>query len=496
MQKKQSEKRPPDRAAASAAGSALGRFLGGYAARGPVRFHMPGHKGARFFRKLGYGELLGELPDLDITEIPGADNLFYQEEGGVLREMSEQYRRIYGVRASFPLVNGSSCGLEAAIYYAARQIRPVFLTARNCHKAVFNGLEMAGAKTSWVYPEVLPEGISGPLTPEEAERGFREMPEAAALIVTSPNYYGIRSDIRRLAETAHRWGAILIVDQAHGAHQVLFDRVEGSRYAAENCGADIVIDSTHKTMASFTQTALVNLNGDRVDPDVFGNVLEKFESSSPSYLMMLSLAVNGEITEHRGEGLVRRWAGDLDWFLPRAKRIPGLRVLEHPMLDRTKIDLDMSRRGLNGQQLAAELERRGIVCEMASGNFVMCLSGIGNERRDYEQLLRALEEIAAAGKAGGTNGNAAGFVPGSFRLEQRDIPTQCEWVALDRAAGRVCGRQVTPYPPGIPAVCPGEVMTEAALEAVRGCLERGEEVMGIRRDPAENGGWTVYCGMK
>ena len=89
---------------------------------------------------------------------------------------------------------------------------------------MFNGLEMTGAKTSWVYPEVLPEGISGPLTPEEAERGFREVPEAAALIVTSPNYYGIRSDIRRLAETAHRWGAILIVDQAHGAQEGDFQK--------------------------------------------------------------------------------------------------------------------------------------------------------------------------------------------------------------------------------------------------------------------------------
>ena len=152
--------------------------------------------------------------------------------------------------------------------------------------------------------------------------------------------------------------------------------------------------------------------------------------------MMLSLAVNGEITEHRGEGLVRRWAGDLDWFLPRAKRIPGLRVLEHPMLDRTKIDLDMSRRGLNGQQLAAELERRGIVCEMASGNFVMCLSGIGSERRDYERLQAIRREILLESPSpDGTPHSGIGSPTEGKALRMYAIGQECD--AVERALAAV-----------------------------------------------------------
>ena len=468
---------------------AITTFLTEHADRNPVSFHMPGHKGSRIYRENGYGDFLDKIMDCDITEIPGADNLFQTE--GIIAETMKRYEKLYGVKKSYLLVNGSSGGLIAAILACVRPGGKLIM-ARNSHKSIFNALGLASIEPVYAYPEEAEGcGILGEITAEEVARCIDENPEAEAVILPSPNYYGICSDIKAIAEEVHKRGKVLIVDQAHGAHLKFFGKYSGAGAAlcgsfpesAEEQGADIVINSIHKTLASFTQSALLNMCSDRVNPFLLEDKLQTIESSSPSYPMMATLDINADLLENAGERLIRRWADNLDYFYAEAGKIPGLSVLMPKNLDRTKLNIDMSAYGINGNQLEEMLMERDIFIELVTGNIVMCMTGIGNTRRDYERLLEALSEIAAQQRG-------AAEKRGEFKkaeqpqvltriLEQRAVPVEKEFVPLKEAAGRVCASSIIPYPPGIPIVCPGEVIDEDVLEYIRERREAGEKVIGL-----------------
>ena len=468
---------------------AITTFLTEHADRNPVSFHMPGHKGSRIYRENGYGDFLDKIMDCDITEIPGADNLFQTE--GIIAETMKRYEKLYGVKKSYLLVNGSSGGLIAAILACVRPGGKLIM-ARNSHKSIFNALGLASIEPVYAYPEEAEGcGILGEITAEEVARCIDENPEAEAVILPSPNYYGICSDIKAIAEEVHKRGKVLIVDQAHGAHLKFFGKYGGAGAAlcgafpesAEEQSADIVINSIHKTLASFTQSALLNLASDRVNPFLLEDKLQTIESSSPSYPMMATLDINADLLENAGERLIRRWADNLDYFYAEAGKIPGLSVLMPKNLDRTKLNIDMSAYGINGNQLEEMLMERDIFIELVTGNIVMCMTGIGNTRRDYERLLAALAEIAAQRQAEFKENAVHKRIEQpqvlTRILEQRAVPAEKVFVPLKDAAGRVCASSIIPYPPGIPIVCPGEVIDEDVIEYIRERREAGEKVIGL-----------------
>lgn len=457
--------------------SGIARFLREHGNSAPSSFHMPGHKGQAFFAEQGYGEVFARMADWDITEIPGADNLFQPE--GVIRETMDKYRALYETEESYLLINGSSAGLIAAIMTAVPAGGKLIM-ARNCHKSIFNGLVLAGGEPVYAYPEMIEEyGISGPVTLAEIRRCLREHPDSDAVILPSPNYYGICSDIAAIAEEVHRAGKILIVDQAHGAHLKFFDAyIHAEKFAAENLGADIVVGSVHKTLASFTQSGVVNLCSDRIDRYAFADKLQLIESTSPSYLLMASLDINADLLQEKGARLIHLWEENLRYFYRQAAEIPGLRVVEHPMLDHTKINLDMSAYGLDGLALEERLMKRGIFAELVTGNLLMCMTGIGNKRYDYERLIEALGEIASCETLQQEQRQTPPVLTAQ-RWKQQPLPGETERVLLSEAAGRVCGSSMIPYPPGIPIVCPGEVIEEQVLDYVASLREKGEKVIGI-----------------
>ncbi|MGF6375975.1 arginine/lysine/ornithine decarboxylase [Clostridiales Family XIII bacterium PM5-7] len=455
-------------------------FLLAHSRKKAVSFHMPGHKGTAIYEENGYGEFLGQIMDCDITEIPGADNLFQTE--GIIKETMNAYQSLYPTKASYLLINGSSTGLIAAISAAVPK-NGTLIMARNSHKAIFNGLIMAEAKPVYAYPTLIEDyGISGEITPEEIARCYEENPTASAVILPSPNYYGICSDIEGIAKVVHDHGGILIVDQAHGAHLNFFDQyVSGEKKSAESLGADIVINSTHKTLASFTQSAIVNLCSDKVDHYFFEDKLQMIQSTSPSYLLMASLDINASLLQTKGKALITSWEENLQYVYEKAENIKGLRIMTHPMLDHTKINLDMSELGIDGLTLEALLMEENIFPELVTGDLVMCMTGIGNKRCDFEKLLEALQQISAAHQEKKilkpkekSKQNLT-----MKRLEQHVVPQTKVRVPLADAVGRVCASSVIPYPPGIPIICPGEVMDKEILEYVKELREKGEKVMGI-----------------
>lgn len=481
---------------------------------------MPGHKGFDFFARNGFGEEIKSLADWDVTEIRGADNLFQPEDA--LLGVMEKYRELYDVRRSYLLINGSSAGIIASVLASVPR-GGLLIMARNCHKSAFNALRLGNIEPVYAFPRAEEEfGVLGEITAEEIAKRMDENPDAKTVLIPSPNYYGICSDIEDIAREVHSRGGVLIVDQAHGAHLKFlagsFEEIsEGSglRFprAAEEQGADIVINSTHKTLASFTQTAVLNICGEGIDTDAIEDRLQMLESSSPSYPLMATLDMNADILKLKSKELMRGWAENIRWFYEKAAGIKGLSLMRAERMDMTKLNIDMSRYSLGGFPVdGAELERflikRGIFPELVSGDLVMCMTGIGNTRDDYRRLLEALEELVKlaeltepaelpelsetagvagdAGPAEPPRSSAAGRsdkrrrpAPFTAALRRERLPEKKEKVLLSEASGRVCAMSVIPYPPGIPIACPGEVISREIIDYVISQREAGEKVIGV-----------------
>ncbi len=454
------------------------QFLLDHAGIKPVSFHMPGHKGSDIYRRSGYGAFLENFIDCDITEIPGADNLFQTE--GIIKDTAEKYRKLYDVKKSYLLINGTSGGLIASILASVPRGKKLVM-ARNCHKSVFNALTLGGIEPVYAYPSMIEEyGISGQVMASEIERCLSENPDAEAVILPSPNYYGICSDIKAIAEVVHSHGKVLIVDQAHGAHLKF---IGGKPYAAEECGADIVVNSTHKTLTSFTQSAVLNLNSDRIAQYVLEDKLQAIQSTSPSYILMASLDMNADIIEEHGAELFGEWEENIEKFYKAAADIPGLKVMDiQGHLDRTKINLDMSSYGIDGNRLEEMLMDEGIFAELVTGKILMCMTGIGNTAEDYEKLLRVLKNIAEQNKMVSEGSKKPAEGGAALWMKKRplhEIPKVKEQMAIDDSEGMICASSIIPYPPGIPFICPGEEIGREEIEYIKLLRSRGEKVIGV-----------------
>ena len=460
-------------------GQSLVEFLMKHEASSSVSFHMPGHKGKRFYESLGYGHVIRNLVGMDITEIPGADNLFQAES--VIKNVMERYSNYYSDKkpvASYLSIGGSSTGLIASILAVAEGTdKPTILMARNCHKSVYNGVKLSGKKPVYLYPDILDDfGLAGEIKAEDVESAIRASSMEAnggvgALIIASPNYYGVMSDVEAISEVCARNDVVLIVDQAHGAHLKMLHHFYPHRMPApaEECGADIVVSSTHKTMASFTQTAILNLCSNRVDKKVLEDKLQMIQSSSPSYILMASLDMNIDIVENHGEELSRKWIENLDYFYREAEKIEGMEILKScDFFDPAKLVFSFRKRGQGGDSVAKALLEKNIILELWDGTVAMGMTGIGNERGDYEALIAALREL-----------------PWEEVDEQRvqDL-SPSEYVQrapkyIAEMVGEIATQSIIPYPPGIPLIAAGEVITAELLgEAVRLRIN-GHKVIGL-----------------
>jgi len=225
----------------------------------------------------------------------------------------------------------------------------------------------------------------------------------------------------------------------------------------------------------------MNVMSDRVDLNVIEDNLQILESSSPSYPLMLSLDINADILldEVKSENLFGEWKEAVDMFYTAAKKIPGLKIIEDSMLDRTKFNMDMGDLGLTGNELEVLLNERGIFVELVTGNIIMGMTGIGTTKEHVERLVTALRDIASERRTEDCTG--AKEQPGilTFKPERALVPEEKESVLIDYCAGRVCAGSIIPYPPGIPLLCPGEVITQELIDYVKRLRSMGEKVIGV-----------------
>ncbi len=424
--------------------------------RTPARsYHMPGHK-----RRALHSPALPWA--LDITEIPGFDDL--HDAQGLLAESMARAAALWGAKRSWYLVNGSSGGILAALH-AVLPRGSALLAARNCHKSIYHGLELLDLAPVYLQPQVDPAfGVAGPLTVDGVESALDRYPFVRALMLPSPSYDGVLSDLPALCELCHSRGVAVIVDSAHGAH-LGFGPFPAGAVAA---GADVVVQSLHKTLPSLTQTAILHWQGDLVDPRRLARSLNIFQSSSPSYPLMASMDGCTRLLEQTGGRLFEDWMAAIRAFDEKIMGLRHLKVLCHGRdklehhsfygYDPSKIVISTRGAGLTGPALMERLrEEFGLVLEMAATDYVTAMTGLGTDGEDLSALAEALLAVDAGLTAGEVPpAPAAPAVPKRVLPagEALDCPT--EVLPLEAATGRVAAEYLWAYPPGIPLLVPGE----------------------------------------
>lgn len=297
------------------AGKSLYQALSDYAASDFYPYHMPGHK-----RNPAGGEM-ADYHRIDVTEIDGFDNLHQAE--GILREGQLRANCLYGADETYFMINGSTGGMMAAVMAAVEPLDEI-LIARNCHKSVYNAAILQGLIVRYYYPEISSEyDIYGGVSAGVIGNLLDTYPEVKAVVITSPTYEGVVSDIPGIAAAVHARGKILIVDEAHGSHFGLSPHLPQGAIAG---GADLVIHSLHKTLPAMTQTALLHVNGDRVDRGKLRRYLSMLQSSSPSYVLMASMDACIKFLKEQGQERFAAMRGYFESFCEKAARLKHIRI--------------------------------------------------------------------------------------------------------------------------------------------------------------------------
>lgn len=434
-----------------------------------VPFHMPGHKRADFDFLLG-------AQKIDITEIEGFDNL--HDASGVILDCEKRASRLYGTKASRFLVNGSTAGVLGAIG-ATTTCSDKVLVARNCHRSVFNAIELFGLCPIYIEPTYFEEyGFYGSVSVESVRKAFEKDSDIKLVVITSPTYEGIISDIASIAEVCHSFGATLFVDEAHGAHLGLCKKFEKS---ARSLGADIVVNSLHKTLPSLTQTAILHVCSDMVDIDKINACLAKFETSSPSYVLMASMDGCIRFLEKYGAESLGEWSKNIDVARKSLSRLRMIRLFDGSKdgrvfaYDKTKFVFVTNRAGMSGVEFKKKLRQSyDIELEMASISYAIAMSGLGDDRRSF----LALEE-GVFGVEDGLN-SAVAATKTILPILPRKAVNPCDiaklnadYVDFEQSEGRVCAENIWAYPPGAPIIAKGEIIDVDVIKYASIAYESG-----------------------
>jgi arginine decarboxylase len=524
------------------------------AARQEAPFYTPGHKrGGGISPKLAdyFGKALFRA---DLPELEELDNLF--APSGVIQQAQQLAAEAFGAAQTWFLVNGSTCGIEAAILATCNAGDKIILP-RNVHSSAIAGLILSSAIPVFVYPEydsVL--DIAHSINPSAIEAALREHPDAKAVMMVYPTYYGVCGDVSAIASLCHDYNIPLLVDEAHGAHFAFHPQLPISALAA---GADLTVQSIHKTLGAMTQASMLHVQGDRIDRDRICKALQLVQSTSPSYILMASLDAARQQMALHGKELMSRTLQLADDARSRISQIPGLSVLNlpHPSppllgdgvspspirggvgerfrgfvtLDRTRLTVTVSGLGLTGFEADEILTQKfGVTAEFPSLQHLTFIISLGNTQEDIEQLVAGFAGLAgrtpppnplpvneegepeAVSEVGEPEAVSEVGEPEAVKDEEEEISTHhplpaclnhselwddvsilgnfvqmspreaffaaTETLSINKTINRICAEIVCPYPPGIPVLMPGEVITKEALEYLQNIQAMGGFISG------------------
>ena len=449
--------------------------------------HTPGHKGGRVVAA-GYQQLLGDMAlQIDVSLMQELDDLHAPET--CIAEAQALAAETFAADKTFFAVNGTSGALQALLL-GSFQPGDTLLIARNMHRSLLAALVLANYQVVFLQPEYQPEfAISLQITAKQVAEAFRQTPTIKGVLITSPNYYGLSADIAKIAAIAHSHEAVLLVDEAHGAH---LGFQENFPAPALSLGADAVAQSTHKSLSSLTQTSMLHLKSSRLDYQRIAQMLSMLSTTSPNYLLLASLDAARYLMQTRGHELMER-AWQLATKLRSAlQAIPGLEIFElgrheaHSVVaqDITKILLRVTALGYSGVEFAQALRIAGYAVELVDAHNVLLLLSYADDAQALENLVQVIKNLP----------RRAPKVVSS--LPQLELPKRAvgigtafygaqERILFATAVGKIAAESIVFYPPGVACILPGEILSKYCLQYCQQMVQLGVAVTGCQDSKLE-----------
>lgn len=464
----------------------LAAAMKAYAASGALAFHTPGHK-----QGLGAHQFLRDFVTREglRAEVSLADELddLHRPEG-CIKSAQQLAARLWCADEAFFMVNGTTEAIHTMML-AALSPGDEIIVPRNAHRSVVGGLVLSGACPVYILPEqdnIL--GIAHGVTAETVSQALAKHPTAKAVLAVYPTYYGVASELCGIAQAAHEKGVPLIVDEAHGAHLHFSDELPPD---ALSCGADLVAQSTHKLLGAMTQASMLFRKGNRVPAERVNRAASLLATTSPNYLLMASLDIARLQMEEEGERRVARAVRLSEELRTAVNDLPGLwcfgrERMGYPgasALDVTKLTVNVSGLGLSGEKAMRFLRQKNIQAELSDARNVLFVVSMADTERETERLFAALEELSLENAEKGIAPLLSVTAPPNLATALTPRETfyaAREPVPLERAAGRIAAEEITFYPPGIPAIIPGERIDEDAVGYLQEMTRMGMKVTGAK----------------
>lgn len=455
-------------------------------------FHVPGHKkGQGIAHK--FKDFIGtNAASIDVTVFEQVDSL--HKPTGPIKEAQELAADANNASHTFFSVHGTSGAIQAMIMSAVLAEEKI-LVPRNAHKSVTAGIILSGAVPVYMQPEIDEKaGIALNVSPETVEMTLEKNRDAKAVLIINPTYYGVSADIKRIAEIVHRYGIPLLVDEAHGAHLHFND---GLPVAAMDAGADMCAQSTHKLLTSLAQSSMLHVREGLVDSHRVKSFMSLLQTTSPSYILMASLDAARMQIATEGKELLDRTISLATYARAEINQMKELSCFGSEItgkagafgFDPTKITITCRDLGISGHDLERVLAKKYYIqAEMADLYNILCVFSIGDTQHNVEALLSALRDISKKYYHTGQNGIPLLRIP---QIPQRIMSPRDAFhartvsVPLSDSVGQVSGEMLLAYPPGIPTLCPGEVITMEIVKYIKSLKTAGLSVQGTE-DPEAN----------
>ncbi|MCI1268660.1 MAG: aminotransferase class I/II-fold pyridoxal phosphate-dependent enzyme [Ruminococcus sp.] len=446
-----------------------------------VPFDVPGHKRGR-----GNAELtrfLGKsCMDVDVNSMKPLDNLCHPVS--VIKEAEEIAAEAFSAANAFFMVGGTTSAVQSMIMYACKSGDKIIMP-RNVHRSAINALIICDAIPVYVNPDVNNKlGIALGMSLSDVEKAIEENPDAKAVLVNNPTYYGICSDLKRITELAHSKGMLVLVDEAHGTHFYFNDRFPITAMAA---GADMASVSMHKSGGSLTQSSFL-LMGKRINPDYMRQIINLTQTTSASYLLLTSLDISRKRLALNGKEIFDKTIEMAEYARSEINSIGGYYAFSKELVNGDSIfDFDISKLsvhtltvGLAGIEVYDLLrDEYDIQIEFGDIGNILAYLSVGDRERDIERLISALSEIRRRfGKEGSGMLTQEYITPVVAKAPRMAFYADKRAVSLDEAAGHICTEFVMCYPPGIPILAPGELITADIIEYIKYAKEKGCQMTG------------------
>ncbi len=476
-----------------------------YHSEGSYPWHMPGHKGRL---NTIFPEVVSNPFYIDETEVGDLDDFHCPD--GIIKDAFEQAATIYGSHKSYYLINGSTGGILAAISSVCKP-GDSLIVARNCHKSVYHAIRLLGLRPIYIMPEWIDKWeMFGSISVDAVKKAVGSHPSAKAVVLVSPTYEGVVSDVERIAKYLHKEGIPLIVDEAHGAHFEYMSNVNEAistiNYKnmpdpAIRLGADLVIESLHKTLPAMTQCAILHENSQLVDSERLEEYLSIYQSTSPSYVFLASMEACIEKMDHERDGRFIIYKELLREYRKRFGELKHIHLMEKEDFGRNNAyaydpgklvfsvkncairqnDRSVS---VTGIWLAEILHREyGQMMEMAGGSYIIAMTSVADTKEAFEALYLALQTIDEQLVGTEESDIALYKMLPEYRIGIAEaLEADKQTVGFMDAAGRISADYIYIYPPGIPIIAPGEVITGEILKEMRQSLDRGISIRGLIAD--------------